>query len=403
VAKTIAIAMAQKTQHKATVFLTGLRFAPDRRSPISQETPGMRGNEFAKTRMAKTNASGIARMLIIAGLFFASLALARAATPIPKGTEPPGLTSGKLANRRFLVHSPRGNGFALYYGSGSLDGDPQATRAIIIVHGVLRNADTYFATGEKVLAQAQATHTLLVAPQFVEASDLKGHADTDGVLRWDDEWPGGATAVAPAPISTYAVFDAMLERLATRSSFPKMQEIVVIGHSAGGQIVQRYAAVGIGPDRIAASGVGVHFVVANPSSYLYFDTWRPQPQHGCADDNDWRYGLVGVPAYVTGAPAQLERRYAARDVTYLLGTADTIPNEWDLDTSCAAEAQGAYRFVRGKNYIAYMHANNPKGTSQDYAYVGGVGHDNEKMFASACGVAVIFRRSRAVCAAYGNI
>jgi pimeloyl-ACP methyl ester carboxylesterase len=172
-----------------------------------------------------------------------------------------------------------------------------------------------------------------------------------------------ATAVAPAPISTYAVFDAMLERLATRTLFPKMQEVVVIGHSAGGQIVQRYAAVGVGPDRLAGSGVNVHFVVANPSSYLYFDTWRPQPQHGCSEYNDWRYGLVDAPAYVTGSASQLERRYAARDVTYLLGTADTIPNEWDLDTSCAAEAQGPYRFARGKNYIAYMRMRDPHGTS----------------------------------------
>lgn len=326
-----------------------------------------------------------------------------AATPAPKGTEPPGLGSGELANRRFEVQTPRGTGAALYFGNGSLEGDAQATRAIIVVHGVLRNADTYFATGQSVLAQARAAHVLLIAPQFVEASDLRGHANTAGVLRWTGEWPGGAAAVAPAPISTYAVFDAMIARLADRSRFPSLQQIVVIGHSAGGQIVQRYAAVGIEPSAVPSSGPSVHFVVANPSSYLYFDTWRPIKVHACPDFNDWRYGFSGAPPYVTGSPAQLERRYASRNVTYLLGTADTIPNEWDLDTSCAAEEQGAFRFARGKAYIAYMGARNPHGTAQDYAFVGGVGHDNLKMFASPCGIAVIFGRSRAACAAHGTI
>lgn len=342
-------------------------------------------------------------LLIAVGATLIVQSVTVAATPAPKGTEPPGLGSGRLADRRFEVRTARGSGAALYFGNGSLEGDGQATRAIIVVHGVLRNADTYFATGRIVLAKARAAHTLLIAPQFVEESDLRGHANTAGVLRWTGEWPGGAEAVAPAPISTYAVFDAMIERLADRSRFPSLRQIVVIGHSAGGQIVQRYAAVGVAPSGVPRSGPSVHFVVANPSSYLYFDTWRPIKGRACPDFNDWRYGFSGAPPYVTGNPAELESRYAGRDVTYLLGTADIIPNEWDLDTSCAAEEQGAFRFARGKAYIAYMGARNPRGTAQDYAFVGGVGHDNLKMFASPCGIAVIFGRSRAACAAYGKI
>ncbi|HXW51204.1 MAG TPA: hypothetical protein VEJ41_04380 [Candidatus Acidoferrales bacterium] len=352
-----------------------------------------------------TNARGRAAIVValLASLVFASAVRLQAATPTPKSTEPPGLGSGALANRRFLITSPHGSGYALYFGNGSLDGDADATRAIIIVHGVLRNADTYFATGLSVLAQAQAKQTLLVAPQFVEASDLHGHAGTSSDLRWTGEWPGGASATAPAPISSYAVFDAMIERLADRSRFPAMQDIEIIGHSAGGQIVQRYAAVGVGPSAVAASGPRVHLVVANPSSYLYFDTWRPRKVSSCPDFNQWRYGFAGAPAYVVGLPAQLEQRYAQRDVTYLLGTADTIPNEWDLDTSCGAEEQGAFRFERGKQYIAYMRMRNPHGTNQDYAFVGGVGHDNRKMFASPCGIAVIFGQPRTACAASGKI
>ena len=184
-----------------------------------------------------------------------------AATPTPKQTEPPGLTSGQLANRSFLVSTPQGSGFARYFGNGSLEGSPTATRATIIVHGVLRNADTYFATGELVLKSAHAADTLLIAPQFVEPGDLKGHDVPASTLRWSDDWAGGSPALAPAPISTYSVFDAMLERLADRKRFPSLTSIVVVGHSAGGQIVQRYAVVGNGPSLVANSGVRVHLIV----------------------------------------------------------------------------------------------------------------------------------------------
>lgn len=337
-------------------------------------------------------------VLCVLVALLAPLASAAAKTaPTPKETEPPGLSSGQLANRTFLVETSKGSGFARYFGTGSLDGSPSATRAIIIVHGVLRNADTYFATGELMLKAADARDTLLVAPQFVEASDLKGHDVPASTLRWSDDWAGGAPALAPAPISTYSVFDAMLARLADRKRFPRLASIVVIGHSAGGQIVQRYAVVGVGPSLAARSGTHVHLIVSNPSSYLYFGTWRPDPQPHCADVNHWRYGFVGVPPYVNGTPAAYEERYVARDVTYLLGTADANPREWDLDTSCAGESEGPYRFARGKAYVAYLKQRHPSGTAQDYAFVSGVGHDNRLMFTSKCGIAVVFDRPRSGC------
>jgi hypothetical protein len=48
----------------------------------------------------------------------------------------------------------------------------------------------------------------------------------------------------------------------------------------------------------------------------------------------------------------LERRYVGRDVVYLLGTADNNPNHWELDKSCAGEAEGADRYTRGVIFFA---------------------------------------------------
>lgn len=347
---------------------------------------------------------------ILSGSFAAALLLLAlplagrtAGTPFPDQTEPPGLSSGPLAPRQFVVHSPQGTGRARYYGTGSLEGNATATRALIIVHGVLRDAGNYFATGKLVLAAAHARNTLLIAPQFVEQSDLAGRNVPADTLYWSGKWPGGSPAIAPAPVSSYAVFDAMIARLTDRARFPKMREIVIAGHSAGGQIVQRYAVVGHAPDAVVRNGVRVHLIVANPSSYFYFGDYRPYPHANCPDFNHWRYGLIGAPPYVRGSAAQLEAQYAARDVTYLLGTADTNAREWDLDKSCGGEAQGPYRFARGKLYIAYMQRRHPRGTEQDYAFVPGVPHDNRRMFTSACGIAVIFGRARNGCGAHGRV
>lgn len=337
-------------------------------------------------------------MLKLAALLMA----AAIAAPVPTETPQPN-NSGVLAPLQFRVTTPQGSGLARYYGSSSLEGDKTAQRAIIVVHGVLRDADYYYDTARESARDAHAADTIVIAPQFVEPEDLAGRSVPAGTLRWNGKWPGGSPALAPAPISTYAVFDAMIARLSDRSRFPAMREIVLVGHSAGGQIVQRYAVVGKAPQLDPGSRVPVHLIVANPSSYFYFSNDRPVPQRNCADYNHWRYGLLGAPPYVKGTAKQLEGRYVRRHVTYLLGTADTNPNEDDLDRSCGGEAQGPYRFARGKNYIAYIKKRHPSGTAQDYAFVRGVPHDNRRMFRSACGIGSIFDRSLAACGAHGRI
>jgi hypothetical protein len=143
--------------------------------------------------------------------------------------------------------------------------------------------------------------------------------------------------------------------------------------------------------------------VSNPSSYFYFTDWRPYPPNDCPDYDAWRYGLRGAPRYVTGTASELETRYIKRRVIYLMGTADTNPNEEDLDRTCGGEAQGRYRFARAKYFIAYIGRRHPEGTAQRFAFVEGVGHDNRRMFTSACGIAAIFGGSTASCAAAGPV
>ncbi|HEX3670983.1 MAG TPA: hypothetical protein VHT92_04680, partial [Candidatus Cybelea sp.] len=195
--------------------------------------------------------------------------------PVPVTTTPQPDNAGRLADRQFLVRTPLGSGYARYFGTSSLDGDPTVTRALIVVHGVLRDADYYYDTGVIAANAAhQLAQTFVIAPQFVEKSELAGQNVSPKTLYWSGTWPGGSDAIAPAPISTYDVFDAMIARLSDARRFPQLREIVIAGHSAGGQIVQRYAVVGKSERLDAAARVPVLLIVSNPSSYFYFTDWR---------------------------------------------------------------------------------------------------------------------------------
>jgi pimeloyl-ACP methyl ester carboxylesterase len=298
--------------------------------------------------------------------------------------------------RSFPVTTAAGTGIARAFATGSLDGAPDAVRAIVIVHGLLRNAETYEATGEAAVQAggAAAAHTLVVAPQFLTGEDVAAHGLSADTLRWNrGTWLDGSPAVAPAPLSAFDALDALVARLADRTRFPALREIVVAGHSAGGQLVQRYAVV-----RHASPDDALRYVVANPSSYVYFSAERPNAATGaCPHFDDWKYGLGDPPPYVRN-PAGLESLYVARRVTYLLGLLDTDPNHPVLDKSCAAEREGAYRLIRGRNYVDYLHARHPEGTNQDEVEVPGVGHDGRGMFTSPCGLAVLFGTSLDRCA-----
>lgn len=279
---------------------------------------------------------------------------------------------------------------------------PRITRVLVIFHGLGRTAANYYTEALQTLTVASGSldDTLVIAPQFLAEVDVSAHALASDTLAWGTgDWMEGAPAHRPAPISTYTAIDAMLARLADRGIFPALRNVVLAGHSAGGQTLQRYAVVGRGDAALTASGIAVRYVIANPSSYLYFTPERPDAQlhlvpfnaAGCAGWNNWKYGFGGgaVP-YVQGEPAELERRYAQRDVTYLLGTADIDPNHPQLDKSCGGEAQGPFRLARGHGYFAAMQARNGPLLHQRLLEVQGVAHNEAKMFQSACGLAALF-------------
>jgi hypothetical protein len=166
----------------------------------------------------------------------------------------------------------------------------------------------------------------------------------------------------------------------------------VAGHSGGGQVVQRFALTSHEHPKLQSEGIGLRYVVANPSSYAYFTAQRPVKFDAatCPGFNDWKYGMQNLPTYAKGqSPAQLEQAYVSRDITYLLGQQDTDPNHHALDKGCEAETQGAYRLIRGHNYFDYLKQRHPQ-LGQRLVEVPGVGHNGNGMFTSPEGQKVLF-------------
>lgn len=295
------------------------------------------------------------------------------------------------------------------FASGPVDRPaPGVRRAVIVLHGLRRNADTYLAGMVQAVGEAGlAADTLVVAPQFLADVDAAGRALPDDVPRWSLQgWKDGGDAVHPAGLpaaagSSFAALDAVLDHFADRALYPALGQVVVAGHSAGGQVLARYAAAGRGDERLRARGVAVRYVIANPSSYLYFDERRPAPETGgfrpypaadCPDFNRYKYGLESPVPYVAAMPADgMLRRFLARDVVYLLGGADTDPDHRYLDRSCAGRAQGPHRLGRGTAYMDYLHTlTSDTAPHHRLLVVPGIGHDNRAMFASAQGREALF-------------
>ncbi|MGV2292407.1 alpha/beta hydrolase [Trinickia sp. YCB016] len=308
-----------------------------------------------------------------------------------------------IADARLPIDTQQGHAeFPLYVSGDWSTPQPRVERAVIVIHGRLRNADVYYRTAEKArdAAGVDAATTLLIAPQFLATIDATTHTLPEGLLRWKGEaWEGGEAAVGSVPISSYAVLDAILARLADRRLFPNLKYVTIAGHSGGAQVVQRYAIAEHGTQALTDEGIDVRYVVANPSSYAYFDRQRPDAQGvagtfdaaQCPSFDAWKYGMEDRPAYVNDrTPAQLEAAFVKRRVDYLLGGDDIDPQHPALDKSCMAEAQGPHRMARGRAYFAYLQSRHPGDLNQSLHIVPGVGHNGDLMLSSPCALHAMF-------------
>jgi hypothetical protein len=266
--------------------------------------------------------------------------------------------------------------------------NPNIERAIIFIHGVARNADEYF----KDVIDASALEklenkTLILVPHFKIDSDTKESDE----LYWTDSWKFGDKS-AKNGMSSYEVIDRIIENIWLKGHFPNLRKIIVVGHSAGGQFVARYAAGSPVVDRFS---IQVSYVIANPSAYLYFNDKRTDgnkgfitPDNSCPDFNVYPYGVEQMNSYMGHVSTyELSNRFNHRNVTLLLGEADTLDDY--LDTSCEANLQGKNRLERGLNYYQFIKTFYPDSRLK-LKTVPNVGHSGREIIQSQMGRELLF-------------
>lgn len=334
------------------------------------------------------------------------------------------------------IDLPGGAGRLSYYASrGVSDGGPPPTRLLLVMHGHPRDANRSFDAALQALrGSGHEMGTLVVAPLFQVPADKAGRCRAPGApaaqpgdALWTcSSWLAGGDSAGARPISSFAALDALLEALAQR--WPSLREATLAGFSAGAQMLQH--RIGFAAD--APAGWRVHYVIADPGTWLYFDParlapvassgttsdwdgclapdgtglnadcrWQAVPDAelaACPGYDDWKYGTQQLPAALGRSAADARARYAAADIHRLEGALDSGTGRGTaarvLDQSCAARLQGPYRLQRGLAYAAYeQQVLRPTG-ARSFAVVPGCAHDVACVLPSAAGRAALFGSAR---------
>lgn len=297
-------------------------------------------------------------------------------------------------------------------------------RILIVLHGFKRDAYDYYDHGvmARKLAIKQAKKqggyyqdgsTLVIAPQFLKEKDLDKHSLSDYHLFWTSvKWNQGHKSVKysnqrgterfrPFRVSSFEVMNQMLEALDDQDSFPNLQSVVLFGHGAGSQFVQRYAAGGT----VELQTASLTYVVGNPGTQFYLSDARAVPGslnqfetpsenilEECSEYNDYKFGTDNMNAYMDNIGAdQLQANYVDRQVYQMLGELDNNDGH-HLDKTCSGMLQGRFRRERGvifHNYLLATFGSDVVGHHGFY-FIKGSGHENDKMMRSSCGLHLLF-------------
>lgn len=234
----------------------------------------------------------------------------------------------------------------------------------LIHHGVNRNADDYRDNG---IALARSCGALIAAPafdntQFPTEAYQRGGITRDGAALAEEEW-------------TFQHIASVVEEMRARTGRADMP-YYLIGHSAGGQFLDRLAAFMPGQAR--------RIVSSNPGT-LIFPT----------RDMAFPLGFGGLPEALSSD--ERLKSYLAAPLTLYLGTADT--GRVNLDVSAEAMLQGSTRIERGRTCFAMGAA-----LAQEHGWpfgwrlveAEGVGHDSKAMFAHPAVMEAFFGPNPAV-------
>jgi hypothetical protein len=259
-----------------------------------------------------------------------------------------------------------------YDGTQDVHTPNQQDKTVVIVqHGNSRDSAGIARSVERSAQEAgvDADDFAVFSVDFTTSSDKKS-----GQPYWTSSgWKGGDESVAASPGPQVSSFDVINDLIAEVSeNFQNMENLVITGHSAGGQFVSRY--IGGADLSSVPADVDVDFIAANPSTWMWLDEKIP-----------YKYGLDDLNGYMAKIGADgIVDNLQERGLTIMIGTEDTSRVN-DLDTSRYAELQGRNRYERAQNYDEHLDEYFNGASNHEYVEVPGVGHSHGGMYRSSIG------------------
>lgn len=280
-----------------------------------------------------------------------------------------------------------------FYASHDLNASNQEiTNVVIVIHGLSASDANvraeYNSMMNGIKNAALASKTLVVAPHFF-------HEGSGQVLDWENAiWRVGGKSSSPkgASLSSVQIVDFLLTNyLLDNDNFSNLSTVVISGHSAGGQLAQRYAAISRVEENYPS--YDFNYIVANASHYLYLNPlrWNGSTTYtpgDCAGYNNYPYGLDSLTsddrfAFVSKIGIETIRgNYIARKVFYVLGDQDVSGATTDCASSSQQGGAGDSRLARGKYMYAFLQDQYPT-SNHEYREVPGVGHSSNALYTSA--------------------
>ena len=172
-----------------------------------------------------------------------------------------------------------------------------------------------------------------------------------------------------------------------------MKQIVIVGHSLGGQMAQRYAVLS---NAGLQTNSPVTYWIGNPNSLVWISEDRPLSTANCSGYDDYNYGYTNFAEYpmtygtelVAQGRDALLSNYQSKQIAYGRAQLD----HGDESTDCAPYSTGEERNERFFFYIQSFapSCDDPSGRNCDTVDLVDVTHDNGQMFSSPAGLARLF-------------
>lgn len=273
--------------------------------------------------------------------------------PIPAGIAQRTLT---VAGTAIEIHT---------YKPAHYEGGP----LLVTLHGLNRNAEGYLAYSRPL---ADRHGFLVIVPRFDRERFPTWRYQAGGIARYASPPDSGFLKLESESRWTATMLLEIVERIRAEENRPDLP-YYLLGHSAGGQLLSRFAAF--------VPNAAQRIVIANASTYV----WPTREAH-------FPFGFGGLPDTLGGDEAI--RRYLAQPVTLFLGTADKETDR-SLNVTTGAMRQGANRYERGMNaFRAARETAGGRGWEFNWRLVEApaVGHSARRMFTSPDVKAALFAK-----------